>query len=42
MSSTSTFPLTGVWKAQIRLMIVDLPEPDEPTSAVTVPARRES
>jgi hypothetical protein len=27
----------GVWKAQSRLMMVDLPEPDEPTSAVTVP-----
>ena len=33
----STVPEVGVWKAQTRLMMVDLPEPEEPTSAVTVP-----
>ena len=35
--STSTLPELGVWKAAISPMMVDLPEPDDPTSAVTVP-----
>ena len=30
-------PALGTWKAAIRPMMVDLPEPDGPTSAVTVP-----
>ena len=35
--STSTRPEVGVWNAQTRPIIVDLPAPDGPTSAVTVP-----
>ena len=35
--STRTVPSVGAWNAAIRLMMVDLPEPDGPTSAVTVP-----
>ena len=30
-------PAVGSWKAAIRLMMVDFPEPEGPTSAVTVP-----
>ncbi len=37
MPSTVTVPETGVWNAATRLMMVDLPDPDEPTSAVTLP-----
>ncbi len=37
MPSTRTLPLVAVWKAQISEIIVDLPEPEEPTRAVTVP-----
>ena len=30
-------PEVAVWNPQIRLMMVDLPDPDDPTRAVTVP-----
>ena len=37
MPSTSIRPESPYGNAQTRLMIVDLPDPDDPTSAVTVP-----
>ncbi len=36
--STVTRPAPGAWNAETSPMIVLLPDPDEPTSAVTVPA----
>ncbi len=37
MPSIRTWPPVAVWKPQMSEMMVDLPEPEEPTSAVTVP-----
>ena len=37
MPSIVTVPLPGAWNAATRLMMVDLPEPEGPTRAVTVP-----
>src|ERR1051325_10874378 len=39
--STVMTPSRGAWNAAIRLMIVDLPDPEGPTSAVTVPGAEE-
>ena len=35
--STEIDPVVGLWKAAISPMMVDLPDPEEPTRAVTVP-----
>ena len=40
--STTTRPAVGVWKAQTRPIIVDLPAPEGPTRAVTVPGAARS
>ena len=40
MPSTSTRPELGAWNAHTRPISVDLPAPEGPTSAVTVPDRR--
>ncbi len=39
MPSTRMRPVVALWKAQMSEMMVDLPEPEEPTRAVTVPGR---
>ena len=37
LPSTSTAPLVAVWNPHTKLIIVDFPDPLDPTSAVTVP-----